>query len=81
VAFLERHERGDGLALEVVVRPTTAASATAGWSTSALSTSIGADPVAGDVEHVVHAAEDPEVPVLIELGAVPGEVHVGHLDQ
>src|SRR6266576_4558653 len=35
-----------------------------------------ADAVAGDVEHVVDAAEDPEVAVLIALGAVAREVQV-----
>ena len=35
-----------------------------------------ADAMAGDVEHVVHAAEQPEVAVLVALGAVAGEVDV-----
>ena len=34
------------------------------------------DPVAGDVHHVVHAAEQPEVAVLVDAGAVAGEVDV-----
>ena len=36
-----------------------------------------ADAVAGDVEHVVDAAEQPEVAVVVALGAVAGEVDVG----
>ena len=36
----------------------------------------GADAVAGDVEHVVDAADDPEVAVLVAARAVAGEVHV-----
>ena len=38
-----------------------------------------AQPVAGDVEHVVDAAHDPEVAVLVAAGAVAGEVDVRHL--
>src|SRR5439155_20625326 len=34
------------------------------------------DPVTGDVHDVVHAAEEPEVAVLVDLGAVAGEVDV-----
>src|SRR5258708_14162444 len=34
------------------------------------------DAVARDVEHVVHAAEDPEVAVLVALGSVAREVNV-----
>jgi hypothetical protein len=40
LAAFERDEDGDGLALELVGRPTAAASATLGWLTRALSTSI-----------------------------------------
>jgi hypothetical protein len=40
-ALLDRDEGGDGLPLDLVVdAPTTADSATLGWSTSALSTSM-----------------------------------------
>src|SRR5215510_10786609 len=58
-------------------KPTTAASATASWATSALS--ISAVPVAGDVEHVVDAAGDPVVAVLVALHAVAREVVAGEL--
>ena len=34
----------------------------------------GADAVAGDVEHVVDAADDPEIAVLVEPRAVAGEI-------
>jgi hypothetical protein len=40
-----------------------------------------ADAVAGDVHHVVDAAEQPEVAVVVELGAVAGEVDAGYFDQ
>ena len=35
-----------------------------------------ADAVAGDVQHVVDAAEQPEVALVVALGAVAGEVDV-----
>ena len=35
----------------------------------------GAEAVAGDVEHVVDAADDPEVAVLVAARAVTGEIH------
>ena len=34
----------------------------------------GADAVAGDVEHVVDAADDPEIAVLVAARAVAGEI-------
>src|SRR5919197_4462099 len=36
----------------------------------------GADAVTGDIQHVVHPTEDPEVAVLVALGAVAREVQV-----
>ena len=54
--------------------PTTAASATAGWSTSADSTSVVRDVVARHEHDVVDAAEQPEVAVVVALGAVAREV-------
>ena len=56
--------------------PTTAASATAGWSTSARLDLGGGDAVARHVHHVVDPAEQPEVAVVVELAAVAGEVAV-----
>ena len=55
-------------------RPMAAASATAGWLTSADFDLGGAQAVAGDLDHVVHAADDPEVAVLVALGRVAGGV-------
>ncbi len=34
-------------------------------------------PVAGDVNHIVDSAHDPEVPVGIPAGAVTGEIEAG----
>ena len=54
--------------------PTTAASATAGWRTSADLDFHGAEAVAADVHDVVDAAEDPEVAVFVAARGVAGEV-------
>ena len=59
------------------VMPITAASATAGWLTSARLDLHRADAVAGDVQHVVDAAEQPVVALVVALGAVAGEVAAG----
>ena len=56
------------------VAPTTAASATFGWETSADSTSVVEMWWPDDDHHVVDPAEQPEVAVLVLLGAVAGEV-------
>ena len=79
VAFLERDERRQGLALEVVVF---ADHRRLGHGRVVHQRALhlhGADPVAGDVEHVVHPSEDPPVAVVVELGAVAGEVLVAEL--
>ena len=55
-------------------KPTTAASVTLGCETNALSTSAVSHAVAGDVEHVVDAAGDPVVAVLVAAAAVTGEI-------
>ena len=60
-------------------KPTTAASATAGWLTSARLDLGGAHAVAGDVDDVVDAADDPVVAVLVAAAAVTGEVVAGVL--
>ena len=60
-------------------RPTTAASATASMRDQRGFHFHGAEPVAGDVQHVVDAAHDPEVAVFIFARAVAGEVHAGDL--
>ena len=38
----------------------------------------GAEAVAGDVEHVIDAADDPEIAVLVPAGAVTGEIESGN---
>ncbi len=55
-------------------RPTAAASATDGVAHEGALDLGGADAVAGDVEHVVDAADDPEVAVLVASRAVAREV-------
>ncbi len=61
--------------------PTTALSATAACSSSALSTSNGPDPVGGRQDHVVGAAGEPEVAVLVADGPVAGHVPVAAEDR
>ena len=56
--------------------PITALSATPACSSSALSTSNGPDPVRGGEDHVVRAAGEPEVAVLVARGAVARHVPV-----
>ena len=58
-------------------KPTTAASATAGWHTSARLDLGGAETVTGDVDDVVDAAHQPVVAVLVLAAAVTGEVVAG----
>ena len=36
----------------------------------------GADSVAGDVDYVINPAQQPEVAILVQLGAVSGEIDV-----
>ena len=75
VAAAQDHERGDRLAgRRRRSLPTTAASATAGWSTSADSTSVVEMLWPGDEHDVVDPAEQPEVALVVALGAVAGEV-------
>ena len=57
--------------------PTTAASATGRVGDEGRLHLGGGDAVAADVHHVVDAPEQPEVAVVVELGAVAGEVAVG----
>ena len=57
-------------------RPTTAASATLGMIDERALDFHRADAMPRDVEHVVHAAEQPEEAVGVALGAVAGEVDV-----
>ena len=58
-------------------KPTTAASATFALRDQRALDLGGADAVAGDVDHVVDAAGDPVVAVLVAAAAVAGEVLAG----
>ena len=57
--------------------PTTAASATLGCDDQRRLDLRRRDPVPGHVHHVVDPAEQPQVAVVVELGAVTGEVPTG----
>ena len=74
--FLQRHERRHRLALDLV-RP--ADDRRLGDLRMVDERALDlhrADAVAGDVQHVVDAAEQPEEAVVVALGAVAGEVDV-----
>ena len=77
VSALPRRITNATIAWPVVgsVAPTTAASATYGCDTSADSTSVVEMLWPGDEHDVVDPAEQPEVAVVVLLGAVAGEVH------
>ena len=77
LAFAQRHERGDRLALELVRLSDDGGFGNRGMLDERRLHFHRADAVAGDVQHVVDAAEDPEVAVVVALGAVAGEVEVG----
>ena len=54
--------------------PTTAASATQGLATSADSISMVPETVPCNVQHVVDAAHDPEIPVQVPVGRITGQI-------
>ena len=73
-ALAQRDERGNGLALQLVGPPDDRGLRHARVIDERAFEFHGADAVPGDVEHVVHPAEEPEVAVLVALRAVAGEV-------
>ena len=75
-AFLERHERRDRLALDLVRAADDRRFGDLRMIDERALDFHRADAMPGDVEHVVDAAEQPEVAVVVELGAVAGEVDV-----
>ena len=73
-AVLQRDERRDRLALELMRPADDRRLRNGGMIDQRALHFHGADAVTGDVEHVVDAPQDPPVPVVIQLGAVAGEV-------
>ena len=73
-ALLERDERGDRLALDLVRSSDHGGFGDARVIDERALDFHRADAVAGDVDHVVHAAEQPEVAVGVALRAVAGDV-------
>ena len=76
-SFAQRDERGERLSLELVRLADDRRLGDRGVLDERRLHLHRADAVSGDVEHVVDAAEDPEVAVVVALGAVAGEVEVG----
>ena len=75
-AFLQRDERRDRLSLDLVRAPDDGRFGHARVIDEGALDFHGPDAVPGDVQHVVHAAEQPEVAVLVALRAVAGEIDV-----
>ena len=71
---LDRHEGDDGLAGRGVVGADHGRLGHGGVADQRVLDLGGRDPVPGDVHHVVDPAQQPEVAVLVPLGAVAGEV-------
>ena len=59
-------------------RATTAASATAGMADQRAFDFHRAEAVAGDFDHVIHAAEHPDVAVFVALRGVAREINAGN---
>ena len=76
-AFLQRDERGDRLALDLVRASDDRRLGDARMIDERALDLHRADAMSGDVDHVVDAAEQPEVAVGVALGAVAGEVDAG----
>ena len=75
--FAQRDERRERLALELVRLADHGRLGDRGMLDERALDLHRADAVAGDVQHVVDAAEDPVVAVVVALGAVAREVEVG----
>ena len=77
--LLERDEHGDRLAFELVGPADGRGFGHVGMDDERTFDFDRAQAVAGDVEHVVDAAHDPVVAVVVVAGVVAGEVLAGHL--
>ena len=76
-AFLQRHERRDRLPLDLVRPADDRGFGHARMIDERALDFHRADAMSGHVQHVVDAAEQPEVAVGVALGAVAGEVDAG----
>src|SRR5262249_40303324 len=76
---LERYERGDRLALQIVGPPHDGRLRDRGMAHERALHLHRAQTVARDVHHVVDPTHDPEVTVRIATGTVPREVDARHL--
>ena len=74
-ALLQGDERGDRLTFDFVGTADHGGFGDASVRDQRALHFHGAEAVAADVEHIVDAAHDPEISVLIFAGAVAGEIH------
>ena len=74
LAALERDEHGDGFALELVGPADGGGFGHVRMADERAFDLDRAQPMAGDVEHVVDAAHDPVVAVVVAAGVVAGQV-------
>ena len=79
IAAAQRDEAADALALDLVGPADHGRLGDLGMMHQGAFDFHRAQAMAGDVQHVVHPAHDPEVAVLVAAGAVGGEVDVRHL--
>ena len=78
-AGFQRDERGDALALDLVGHRTHGRLGDRVVGDQGALDLGGPQAVAGDVDHVVDSAHDPEVAIVVAAGAVAGEVASGHV--
>ena len=79
LAALERDEHGHGFALDLVGPPHGGGFGHVRMADQGAFDLDRAQPMAGDVQHVVDAAHDPVVAVGVAAGVVAGQVVVRHL--
>src|SRR5262249_61013518 len=74
LAFLERHERRDRLTFDLVHAPNDRGFRN-GWMVHQRALQFHrADAVSGDIDHIVHAPEVPEVALGVALDTIAGDV-------
>src|SRR5581483_2773687 len=74
---LQRHEGVDPLPFKVVRHANNRCLRNRGMPTNRPLNLRGADPVTRNIDHVIHTASDPVIPVFITTTAVTGEILTG----
>src|ERR1051325_11038390 len=77
-AAFDRHEGDEGLAFQGIGPAHDGGFGDLGMAEEGALDFRGADAMAGDIEHVVNPADDPEITVFVLPAAVAGEVAAGH---